>query len=279
GEKQLPSFFIHSAECLRTIEEIIHYDLEKREEVTSYSKLLLSDEAVVVGITAGIFTPNGIGAYAGRVFWLKAGKRWEAAVLTLGDRLCQMTITLWTALFALEAIRLSHAEILEVLPQGPLQGGRILLWVTSGIALLLILFPQSMYRTILWIGANGKISGKIASAFAEVKRPLLAKVLLLGLLRYATFSLQYLILLYAFGYAGSMMLGVGLIGLVFFIKSLLPSISFSELGVRESVALVVMGAAGIAAPTAVAATFVLYLFNQIVPALAGLLLAPRLRVD
>ncbi|MFK7969835.1 MAG: lysylphosphatidylglycerol synthase domain-containing protein, partial [Bacteroidia bacterium] len=31
--------------------------------------------AVVVGITAGIFTPNGIGAYAGRVFWLKAGKR------------------------------------------------------------------------------------------------------------------------------------------------------------------------------------------------------------
>ena len=60
GEKELPSFFIHSAECLRSLEEIVHFDLHRREEVTSYSKLLLGDEPVVVGITAGASCPSNL---------------------------------------------------------------------------------------------------------------------------------------------------------------------------------------------------------------------------
>ena len=60
GEKELPSFFIHSAECLKSLEEIVHFDLHRREEVTSYSKLLLGDEPVVVGITAGASCPSNL---------------------------------------------------------------------------------------------------------------------------------------------------------------------------------------------------------------------------
>ena len=60
GEKQLPSFFIHNADCLRSLEEIVHYDLEKREEVTSYSKVLLGDGPVVIGITAGASCPSNL---------------------------------------------------------------------------------------------------------------------------------------------------------------------------------------------------------------------------
>ncbi|MFT4641815.1 MAG: 4-hydroxy-3-methylbut-2-enyl diphosphate reductase [Verrucomicrobiales bacterium] len=61
GEKQLPTFFIRDAKCLRSFEEVIHYDLHKSEEVTStYSESLLGDGPVTIGITAGASCPNNL---------------------------------------------------------------------------------------------------------------------------------------------------------------------------------------------------------------------------
>ncbi len=60
GEKELPTFFIREADCLRSLEEVLHFDLHQREEVTTYSKVLLGGEPVVVGITAGASCPNNL---------------------------------------------------------------------------------------------------------------------------------------------------------------------------------------------------------------------------
>lgn len=60
GEKALPTFFIREAKCLKSLEEVVHFDLCQREEVTSYSQVLLGDESVVVGITAGASCPNNL---------------------------------------------------------------------------------------------------------------------------------------------------------------------------------------------------------------------------
>ena len=51
-------------------------------------------KGVIAGVTTGIFTPNRIGDYAGRLLYLKKGKRWEAGVVLLLNRLTQMLITL-----------------------------------------------------------------------------------------------------------------------------------------------------------------------------------------
>jgi len=61
GEQQLPTFFIRDASCLKSLEEIVHYDLHRKEEITSpYSELLLGDKPVTVGITAGASCPNNL---------------------------------------------------------------------------------------------------------------------------------------------------------------------------------------------------------------------------
>lgn len=60
GEQQLPTFFIRTAECLRTLEEILHYDLHSKQETTSYSQKLSSPDPVTVGITAGASCPNNL---------------------------------------------------------------------------------------------------------------------------------------------------------------------------------------------------------------------------
>lgn len=61
AEPELPTFFIRGASCIKSLEEIVHYDLHRREETTSdYSRLFADDRPVTVGITAGASCPNNL---------------------------------------------------------------------------------------------------------------------------------------------------------------------------------------------------------------------------
>lgn len=60
GEKTLPSFFIRNSECLKSLEEIVHFDLHNRTETTSYSEIFVAGEPLVVGVTAGASCPNNL---------------------------------------------------------------------------------------------------------------------------------------------------------------------------------------------------------------------------
>jgi len=61
GEQSLPTFFIRNAECLASLEQIIHYDLHKKQEISSqYPQFLLGDQPAVIGITAGASCPNNL---------------------------------------------------------------------------------------------------------------------------------------------------------------------------------------------------------------------------
>ena len=61
GERQLPTFFIRDAACLRSFKEIVHFDLHQAEEITStYTENLLSDGPATIGVTAGASCPNNL---------------------------------------------------------------------------------------------------------------------------------------------------------------------------------------------------------------------------
>jgi len=61
AETELPTFFIRNAECLKSFEEIVHYDLHQKREISSgYSFLLGDDAPMVIGITAGASCPNNL---------------------------------------------------------------------------------------------------------------------------------------------------------------------------------------------------------------------------
>ena len=61
AEPELPTFFIRGASCIKSLEEIVHYDLHHREEKTSdYSRLFSDDRLVTLGITAGASCPNNL---------------------------------------------------------------------------------------------------------------------------------------------------------------------------------------------------------------------------
>jgi 4-hydroxy-3-methylbut-2-enyl diphosphate reductase len=61
GEQSLPTFFIRNAECLASLEKIIHYDLHAKQEIASfYPEIFSSDNSAVIGITAGASCPNNL---------------------------------------------------------------------------------------------------------------------------------------------------------------------------------------------------------------------------
>lgn len=60
GEQHLPTFFIRTADCLKSLEEIVHFDLHMKAEKASYSNKLAGCEPVTVGITAGASCPNNL---------------------------------------------------------------------------------------------------------------------------------------------------------------------------------------------------------------------------
>ena len=61
GEQELPTFFIRNAECLESLEQIVHFDLHEKSEISSgYPNALLGDAPTVIGITAGASCPNNL---------------------------------------------------------------------------------------------------------------------------------------------------------------------------------------------------------------------------
>lgn len=61
AEAKLPTFFIRDASCIRSLEEIVHFDLHQKEETTTdYSQFFAPDHPVTVGITAGASCPNNL---------------------------------------------------------------------------------------------------------------------------------------------------------------------------------------------------------------------------
>lgn len=60
GERSLPSFFIRTAACLESLEQILHFDLHAQTETRSYVESLRSDRPVTIGVTAGASCPNNL---------------------------------------------------------------------------------------------------------------------------------------------------------------------------------------------------------------------------
>ena len=60
AEQHLPTFFIRDSSCLKSLEEIIHFDLHAKREQPGYPAKLVGDGPVTIGITAGASCPNNL---------------------------------------------------------------------------------------------------------------------------------------------------------------------------------------------------------------------------
>jgi uncharacterized membrane protein YbhN (UPF0104 family) len=89
------------------------------------------------------------------------------------------------------------------------------------------------------------------------------------LLRYVVFTLQFWLVLQAFGVPVNLETGVMLIAIVYLILAIIPSIVLGNLGVRESAVILVRGTVTASHETLIAASLGIWAINIILPALIG----------
>lgn len=236
-------------------------------------------QAILAGNTAGIVTPARVGEYAGRVFYLPEGNRIEALSLTLMERVCQLLVTVWVGtLSGLYLLYTFRDTLLSIFPISANQILGFLLLVLVGLLAYttLLLNPKWIYRILRPFAGKIAFLQTFVSAFQYAKSTTLVSIFLLSFLRTCVFSTQYFLLLSAFGYENDFLLKVTLVSLVLLIKSIIPSIAFAELGIRETVAVTVMSAFSVPIVTVVSATLLLYVFNIALPALVGILFVQKM---
>jgi hypothetical protein len=229
--------------------------------------------AILAGMTTGIFTPNRIGEYGGRVFMLPPGKRLEAVIITFIDRVCQMMVTVWAGSIALIGF------IYFILDLSPgLKYSLIVSVLFINGLLILLAFSRKFIIRIFDRFRHYKYLRVAQMTLERLSPGVFGKVISLAILRYFVFTFQFVLLLYAFGYDKGILLAIWMILLIYLLKSFAPSIALSELGVRETIAVYVMEQFHVADPgISFNSTFLLYLFNIALPSVFGMVFLPRLK--
>ncbi len=264
--------------------EIVKWKLlmSKLENVSFWN----ATKAVLTGISVSMFLPNRVGDYLGRVFVLKKADRLQAVLATVLGSMAQL---LTTVLFG-------FAAALFFFPLYADMSASLNIWFYAGLIVLVLILASTFVFAYLNFAAFSEIlkrvSGraynkisKYAQVFSWYSPAFLLKILGISIFRYLVFSFQFWLLLWAFQAPISYSTAMMLIGLIYLLMAVIPTIALTEIGVRGSVSLFVFAlyfkpegiwtenlGLGVAS-----ASTMLWVFNLAFPALLGTIFVYSLR--
>jgi uncharacterized membrane protein YbhN (UPF0104 family) len=223
---------------------------------------LNSFKSVLAGLSIGILTPNRLGNFIGRLAWVEHEHHKRATVNTMLGNLAQFVATISIGVVGLLlAISINFSIANQ--------------WLILLMSLLVIAMAVRVYfkPTIILIPFLKPFFSDetIASIILLESNPTHFKLNVLGLsfLRYVVFLIQYFLLFKAFNIEHNVILMFSLIATVYLFMTLIPSLFFGKLVVRESVAVFVFSYVGIETPLILIVAFLLWLINLAIPAGIG----------
>jgi len=226
--------------------------------------------AVLSGVTLGLFTPNRIGEYGGRLLYLEPRHRWTGVPLSLVGSYAQNLITLFAGLVCAAIYLRRHPELPLDLPD----------WALPSLGLSWLVALIGYVTLPVWAGEGlcRRLPVRVQPHLAAL-RALRPWVLFLALLfsagRFLVFTAQYLVLLRVYGVVVPPGAALTAVGTIFLLQSLLPSLAAVELLKRGNIALLVFGVLGAGEAAVLATSSTLWLINLVLPALVGYALLLR----
>lgn len=195
-------------------------------------------QAVFTGISISTFTPNRVGEYIGRVFFLKKASHIEGILITIVGSMAQLLITIilgTTSLLIFIPDYLSEMFI----DHGYLYYTLFILIVSLNIILLALYFNLSFLTTLKERILQNRLQPvrKFFRVFSFYHNRELAIVMALSLARYLVFSAQFFILIRFFNIQINYPDAMIIIALIYLIMTVMPTIALTELGIRGSVAI------------------------------------------
>lgn len=221
-------------------------------------------ESVFCGLTWAVFTPNRIGEYGGRVFFLSPKRRIIGVVAMAVGNIGQMVLTNIFGAIAICVFLYRFAGLDYRLEYA-------LIVLSAMFCLFFIVF----YFNIRWL--NGILLSmsftrkykKFYSILGRYQKGELFKILLFCFARYIVFSTQYFILFFwlipDLYYLDILMMTC----ILFFVQSTLPSLDLFDIGVRSVTASYFFSYVTNQDVAVIACTASIWLINIIIPAILG----------
>ena len=246
----------------------------RRWELTSSLLLNQSNKRIIFqsfiyGISAGAFTPARVGEYLGRAMAYKDKPMLHSFGATFLDKFFLLIIVIFvgsigSVLYLSINYNISNIIIIPLF---------IVLFLFLLFFILVLKNPRYWFDNII---LRFKKIKKVNSGVEKInslnfnKTKYANDMLVLSILHFITILLQFALLVAAFSFKYNFLGYIWAGSLMLFVKSVIPSISLGDLGVREGAAVFFLLPFGISNVDAFNASIFLFLINILLPAILGL---------
>ena len=231
--------------------------------------------AIFTGVTAGMMFPNRTGDFLGRIFILEKGNRLKAAMLTFVGNIAQMLVTVTLGCFA---------WIFFCKGVGQFYAGAISLIVLAlGFLFYFNIRVLIYFKRLIPQKWRLRVENYM-EIFGSFSKKDLAKILLLAIAKYLVYSLQFVLLIWAFDVPLNYFEAMVPIMFTYLLMTVIPFITITEIAVRGSVCIFVfekwLSINGISTAFSMmvfSASTMLWLYNLAIPAIIGLFYIRKLK--
>ena len=246
------------------------FQLKPIENISNWKSFL----SIFTGITAGMFFPNRMGNFLGRIFMLEKGDRIKAAMVTIVGGMGQMIATVSIGLIASIFFVKKHLVLLTI--------AVILIIVT----LLIMYFNIQLlkYFQFLIPKKYKEKTKEYFEIFSLYNKDELFKILAISFLRYFLYTFQFVLLIWAFNVPLTYFKAMIPISLTYILMMVIPFITITEIAVRGSVSIfvfekwfIINNISDSYLIMVFSASSLLWIFNIAIPSIIGLFLTYRLK--
>lgn len=233
------------------------FEILKWQNLVSFLRKISLSEAtaqVLGALTAGIFTPNGLGEYAGKALFFEKSATKKIVFLNLICNGIQMILTIVFGVFGLLYFN-ANFHIITTKTVA----------VLFGLLIVVFLIVFSLKK----IKIKGYSVEKLIHKINDIPKSIHQKNILLGLCRYLVFSHQYYFLFLAFDVDLPYLILMSAITSIYFLASSLPTFQFLDFAVKGSVAVYFFGLLGVNKWIVVFISTLMWFLNVVLPVIIG----------
>jgi hypothetical protein len=233
------------------------FEILKWQNLVAFIKpisLGTATKQVLAALTAGIFTPNGVGEYAGKALFFEKSTAKKIIFLNLICNGIQMILTIIFGVFGLLYFNANYNIITSKTVA-----------VLFGILMLAVGFLFMVKK----INIKGYSIEKLIHKMNEIPKSIHQKNIFFGVCRYIVFSHQYYFLFLAFDVDLPYFTLMSAICSVYFLASSLPTFQFLDFAVKGSVAVYFFGVLGVNEWITIFITTLMWFLNVVLPVIIG----------
>lgn len=209
---------------------------------------------VLSALTLGIFTPNGIGEYAGKALYFEKSQTGRVIFLNM---VCNGIQVIFAIVFGLLGLSILN-QFQEIIPN-------YYLFITYGVIATILV--------VLFLARHLQVKGysiqTVLNLLHEIPKAKHRKNFFLAFLRYTSFTHQYVILYYLLGADIPYFELLCAVSAIYLIASSLPNFQFLEFAVKGSIAMFIFSELGVNQWIVALVATLIWLLNIVLPISIG----------